>query len=90
LEVKSLDARQAARSVLPNCAETKIVVTGNSRAWRHFREMRGASNADVEIRRLAVECLRRLQAEAPNLFGDMCIVDADDGTQVIETKHSKV
>ena len=83
-------ARQAARSVLPNCAETKIVVTGNARAWRHFCEMRGAPNADVEIRRLAVEVLRQLHAESPNLFGDMHIVDADDGTQVVETEHSKV
>src|SRR6185369_11672204 len=44
-------ARQAARAVLPNSAETKIVVTGNARAWRHFCEMRGAANADLEIRR---------------------------------------
>ena len=35
-------ARQTARSVLPNAAETKIVVTGNARAWRHFLEMRGS------------------------------------------------
>ena len=35
-------ARQAARAVLPNCAETKIVVTGNARAWRHLVEMRGS------------------------------------------------
>jgi len=26
-------ARQAARSILPNACETKIFVTGNSRAW---------------------------------------------------------
>jgi len=83
-------ARQAARSVLPNCAETKIVVTGNARAWRHFCEMRGSPTADVEIRRLAVACLRQLQGEAPHLFGDMRIASADDGTQVIETDFSKV
>src|SRR5262245_21652357 len=28
-------ARQAARAVLPNATETRIVVTGNYRAWRH-------------------------------------------------------
>src|SRR3954451_6101808 len=28
-------ARQAARMVLPNATETRIVVTGNYRAWRH-------------------------------------------------------
>ena len=34
--------RQAARAVLPNATETKIFVTANVRAWRHFIEMRGA------------------------------------------------
>ncbi len=33
-------ARQAARSVLPNATETKIFVTANARALRHFIEMR--------------------------------------------------
>jgi thymidylate synthase (FAD) len=83
-------ARQAARSVLPNAAETKIVVTGNARAWRHFVEMRGSANADVEIRRLAVMVLRRLQEEAPNLFGDMHVFPQPDGTEVVETAYSKV
>ena len=32
--------RQAARSVLPNATETKLFVTANVRAWRHFIEMR--------------------------------------------------
>ena len=38
-------ARQAARSVLPNATETKIVVTGNYRAWRHFVGMRATEHA---------------------------------------------
>src|SRR4030095_5332702 len=42
-------ARQAARSVLPNAIETRIVVTGNYRAWRHFIAMRASESADVEI-----------------------------------------
>ena len=45
--------RQAARAVLPNATETKIFVTGNVRAWRHFIEMRAATFADWEIRSLA-------------------------------------
>src|SRR3954462_11381114 len=53
-------ARQAARSVLPNATETRIVVTGNYRAWRHFVAMRASEHADVEIRELAVACLREL------------------------------
>ena len=55
-------ARQAARAVLPNATETRIVVTGNYRAWRHFIAMRATEHADVEIRELAVECLRAAAA----------------------------
>lgn len=83
-------ARQAARSVLPNCAETKIVITGNARAWRHFCEMRGSASADVEIRRLATACLTVLHDEAANIFGDMHMVPHHDGTTTIETPNSKV
>lgn len=83
-------ARQAARAVLPNAAETKIVVTGNARSWRHFVEMRGSGGADVEIRRLAVEVLRLLSGEAPHIFGDLHITDQPDGSQVVETVNSKV
>ena len=75
-------ARQAARSVLPNATETRIVVTGNYRAWRHFIAMRATEHADVEIRKLAVECLRHLQRIAPNVFGDFTITQLDDGTEI--------
>jgi thymidylate synthase (FAD) len=75
-------ARQAARSVLPNATETRIVVTGNYRAWRHFIAMRATEHADVEIRELAVECLRQLQKAAPNVFGDFEISTLGDGTEV--------
>jgi thymidylate synthase (FAD) len=75
-------ARQAARAVLPNATETRIVVTGNYRAWRHFVAMRASEHADVEIRALAVECLRQLQREVPNVFGDFEIASLDDGTEI--------
>ena len=75
-------ARQAARSVLPNATETRIVVSGNYRAWRHFVAMRASEAADVEIRVLAVECLRQLQKVAPNVFGDFEIGVLQDGTEV--------
>jgi thymidylate synthase (FAD) len=75
-------ARQAARSVLPNAIETRIVVTGNYRAWRHFIAMRATEHADVEIRALAVACLRELRRVAPNVFADFEIHALDDGTEV--------
>jgi thymidylate synthase (FAD) len=61
---------QAARSVLPNCLETRIQITGNARAWRHFLVLRGSLQADAEIRRLAIEVHAKLLNEAPGLFGD--------------------
>jgi thymidylate synthase (FAD) len=75
-------ARQAARAVLPNATETRIVVTGNYRAWRHFIAMRATEHADVEIRALAVECLRQLHKAAANAFEDFVISTLPDGTEV--------
>lgn len=75
-------ARQAARAVLPNSTETRIVVTGNYRAWRHFVAMRASEHADVEIRALAIACLRELKTTAPNVFADFEITALPDGTQV--------
>ncbi len=83
-------ARQAARSVLPNATETKIFVTGNGRAWRHFIEMRANEHAEVEIRKVAIQILRLLQAESPNVFGDYEISRCADGTEVAHTVHRKV
>src|SRR3989304_2044807 len=73
-------ARQAARSVLPNATETKIFVSANARALRHFIELRGAPYADPEIRSVAVKMLDIMQREAPNIFHDFETYDLPDGT----------
>ncbi|RMF74301.1 MAG: FAD-dependent thymidylate synthase [Planctomycetota bacterium] len=83
-------ARQAARSVLPNATETKIFVTGNGRAWRHFVELRANEHAETEIRLVAVEVLKLLQAESPSLFGDYSLEPLGDGTFAARTDHRKV
>lgn len=88
--VRNKQARQAARSVLPNATETRVVVSGNYRAWRHFVEMRATEHADVEIRQVAVECLRQLQAAAPNVFGDFEIVTLSDGSEVATSEFAAV
>ncbi|MBV8860420.1 MAG: FAD-dependent thymidylate synthase [Mycobacterium sp.] len=75
-------ARQAARAVLPNATETRVVITGNYRAWRHFVAVRASEHADVEIRRLAIACLRQLVDIAPAAFGDFEIATLADGTEV--------
>lgn len=79
LEVyEDLDAKTAnalARSVLPNATETKMLVTGNLRAWRHFVKLRGTEHAEAEIRRLACGILDELKQLAPNVFQDLEVVD---------------
>lgn len=83
-------ARQAARSVLPNATETKIFMTGNARALRHFIELRGSEHAEIEIRKVALAVLRLMQVEAPNIFADYRIERLADGSEVARTDHVKV
>ena len=83
-------AREAARGVLPNSTETKIVVTGNARAWRTMLELRSSEAAELEIRRLAVTVLRVLQAEAPAFFSDFEIYAAEDRREAARIGYHKV
>jgi thymidylate synthase ThyX len=83
-------AREAARGVLPNSTETKIVVTGNARAWRTMLELRASEAAELEIRRMAVTVLRVLQAEAPAFFDDFEIYTAEDRRDAARVVYHKV
>ena len=83
-------AREAARGVLPNSTETKIVVTGNARAWRTMLELRCGEGAELEIRRMAVAVLRLLQREAGALFSDFEIYVADDKNEAARVTYHKV
>ncbi len=83
-------AREAARGVLPNSTETKIVVTGNARAWRTMLELRSSEGAELEIRRLAVMVLRVLQQEAPAFFSDFEIYGAADRREAARIGYHKV
>jgi thymidylate synthase (FAD) len=83
-------AREAARGVLPNSTETKIVVTGNARAWRTMLELRSSEAAELEIRRAAVMILRVLQQEAPAFFSDFEIYQAEDRREAARIGYHKV
>jgi thymidylate synthase (FAD) len=88
------EARQAARSVLPNATETKITVTANARALRHFIEQRASEAAEPEIRKLAKAIWRILAEDAPNIFGDYKekVITLWDGSKdtVLVTEYRKV
>lgn len=82
--------RGAARSLLPNATETKILVTANVRAWRHMVEMRCHPAADAEIRLAFHKAFKLLKWYAPNLFADYTEVPLDDGTTALTTDTPKV
>lgn len=83
-------AREAARSVLPNATETKIVVSANARAWRTMLELRCGEGAEQEIRRMAISVLRLFQREAPAFFSDYETYKAEDGVESARVTHHKV
>jgi thymidylate synthase (FAD) len=65
-----------ARFLLPNAAESKMIITMNARELLHFFSLRCCNRAQWEIREAAWEMLRLVSRVAPNLFehaGPLCI-----------------
>ncbi len=83
-------AREAARGVLPNSTETKIVATANARAWRTMLELRSSEGAEMEIRRMALAVLRVLRTEAPAFFSDFEFYQAEDRREAARIGFHKV
>lgn len=65
------EARQAARAFLPAGLESKILVTGNHRAWRELLPKRLSPSADKEFQLAARKILTILKGIAPNTFQDI-------------------
>jgi len=61
-------ANQDARFILPNAAETKIMVTMNARELLHFFRVRCCNRAQWEIRAMAELMLKRVKRVAPVIF----------------------
>ena len=83
-------AREAARGVLPNSTETKILATANVRAWRSMLELRGGEGAELEIRRLAIAIIHILKQEAPAFFSDFEVYEAGDRREAARSGFHKV
>ena len=65
---KRKQAREAARSILPNMTETKVIVTANLRAWLEVIERRTAPDADAEIQEVMGMAREALRPLAPTIF----------------------
>lgn len=72
------EARQAARFCLPGGLETKILVTGNHRAWRDMLGKRLSPGADLEMRLVAQKILTELHQIAPNTYQDFGIPEVPE------------
>lgn len=83
-------ARGKARALLPHALETKIVYTGNLRAWRWVIQSRSDSHAEDEIRRLADCLLTTLRMDAPLYFEDFENTGNVRGIPVWVPRHAKV
>ncbi|GAI98152.1 unnamed protein product, partial [marine sediment metagenome] len=57
-----------ARYLLPNAAETKIIVTMNGRELLHFFTVRCCNRAQWEIREMAINMLKQVKKVAPVVF----------------------
>lgn len=60
--------REAARYILPQSIESKLVVTMSARALYHFFSLRCCLRAQDEIRLLALKMRSQVREVAPNLF----------------------
>lgn len=62
---------QIARSVLPTCLKTQIVIKANIREWRHIFTMRTPITAHPDMRRLMNPLLTELKELIPIVFDDL-------------------
>lgn len=63
-------APQIARSVLPTCLRTEIVMTCNFREWMHFLGLRTAPAAHPQMREVAEMARQILVGVCPEVFGE--------------------
>jgi thymidylate synthase (FAD) len=68
--------QEDARYILPNGAETKIIVTMNARALMHFFKLRCCERAQKEIRDMAKKMFVLVKSKSPTIFkkaGPECV-----------------
>jgi thymidylate synthase (FAD) len=66
--VKQGMSPQIARSILPNCLKTELVMTANFREWLHFLDLRTSVAAHPQMREIAGMIEDILVKECPVIF----------------------
>ncbi len=62
---------QIARSVLPTCLKSEIIMTCNFREWRHFLKLRLANGAHPQIIQIAEIIKNELCSKYPEIFSNL-------------------
>lgn len=62
---------QIARSVLPTCLKTELVMTANFREWRHFLKLRLGAGAHPQVVEVAQLIRAALGEACPVVFSDL-------------------
>lgn len=83
-------ANEAARALLGNAAETRLVFSMNLQSSRHILSLRGSEFADLEIRRLVTEVLHHSRDYAPAFYKEVVEDIGADGLAIIEAKNGKL
>lgn len=83
-------ANEAARALLGNAAETRLVFSMNLQSSRHILSLRGSEFADLEIRRLVTDVLEHSRAYAPAFYKEVVEEIGADGLAIIEAKNGKL
>jgi len=81
---------QVARTYLGNFVEAPIYVTMNTRALRHFMNMRGSRFAETEIRALSLKVFELVSRELPSILQDVSTEDLPDGSSGLHLQYPKV
>ena len=79
---------QVARSILPNCLKTEIVMTANFREWRHFVALRSSAGAHPDIRIIACWVWKILNTIAPSVFDDLYNDDMQEAHKLYDEYYS--
>ena len=82
-------AREAARAVLHNMTETRIVVTGNLRTWHEVIERRTQPDVDAEMREVMLMVEEKLAEVSPVLFGKDAMITREKKAARAERKNNE-
>jgi thymidylate synthase (FAD) len=64
---------QIARSVLPTCLKTELIMTANLREWRHFFRLRTSKAAHPQMRQITIPLLVSFKDYLPSVFDDILV-----------------